>query len=147
MKTLTTTAATSLDRRHFLQVSATAAAGLSLAFYLPDKADAADTPRLNAWIDMVEPGAIVLSSTAISTGHEMCSLDPLGIPAKSFSRITSWGGLVFIFSPHVFFALGMAGSCHVKCLIGRPCGEFRPHTMRGFGLVAHDCRCCLALDG
>jgi hypothetical protein len=32
MKTLTTTAATSLDRRLFLQVAATAAAGLSLAF-------------------------------------------------------------------------------------------------------------------
>jgi len=48
--------------------------------------------RLNAWIDMGEPGVIVLSSAAISTGHEMCNLDPLGIPAKSFSRTTSWGG-------------------------------------------------------
>jgi len=29
--------------------------------------------RLKAWIDMVEPGVIVLSSAAISTGHEMNS--------------------------------------------------------------------------
>jgi hypothetical protein len=27
--------------------------------------------------------------------------------------VTSWGGLAFIFSPHVFFALGIAGSCNV----------------------------------
>jgi hypothetical protein len=32
------------------------------------------------------------------------------MPAKSFSRMTWWGGLAFIFSPHVFFALGIAGS-------------------------------------
>jgi hypothetical protein len=35
------------------------------------------------------------------------------MPAKSFSRMTWWGGLAFIFSPHVFFALGIAGSCNV----------------------------------
>ena len=69
--------------------------------------------RLKAWIDMVEPGVIVLSSAAISTGHEMSSFAPLGMPAKSFSRMTWWGGLAFIFSPHVFFALGIAGSCNV----------------------------------
>jgi hypothetical protein len=69
--------------------------------------------RLKACIDRVEPGVIVLSSAAISTGHEMCNLDPLGIPAESFSRITSWGGFAFIFSPHVFFALGIADSCNV----------------------------------
>jgi hypothetical protein len=69
--------------------------------------------RLKAWIDMVEPGVIVLSSAAISTGHEMSNFAPLGMPAKSFSRMTWWGGLAFIFSPHVFFALGIAGSCNV----------------------------------
>ena len=44
--------------------------------------------RLNAWIDKVEPGVIVFNSAATSMGHEMCNLDPLGIPAKSLSRIT-----------------------------------------------------------
>jgi hypothetical protein len=44
--------------------------------------------RLNAWIDRVEPGVIVFNSAATSMGHEMCNLDPLGIPAKSLSRIT-----------------------------------------------------------
>lgn len=44
--------------------------------------------RLNAWIDMVEPGGIVFNSAATSIGHEMCNLDPFGIPAKSLSRIT-----------------------------------------------------------
>ena len=44
--------------------------------------------RLNAWIDKVEPGVIFFNSAATSMGHEMCNLDPLGIPAKSLSRIT-----------------------------------------------------------
>jgi hypothetical protein len=69
--------------------------------------------RLKAWIDMVEPGVIVLSSAAISTGHEMSNFAPLGMPAKSLSRMTWWGGLAFIFSPHVFFGLGIAESFHV----------------------------------
>ena len=43
---------------------------------------------LKARIDIVEPGVIVLSSAATSRGHEMCSLDPFGMPAKFFSRMT-----------------------------------------------------------
>jgi CO/xanthine dehydrogenase Mo-binding subunit len=67
MKTLTT--ATGLDRRHFLQVSATAAAGLSLAFYLPEKADAADTPRLNAWIEIQPDDTIVIRYARTEMGQ------------------------------------------------------------------------------
>ena len=70
MKTLTTAAAaTSLDRRHFLQVSATAAAGLSLAFYLPEKADAADTPRLNAWIEIQPDDTIIIRYARTEMGQ------------------------------------------------------------------------------
>ena len=67
MKTLTP--ATGLDRRHFLQVSATAAAGLSLAFYLPDKAEAADTPRLNAWIEIEPDETIVIRYARAEMGQ------------------------------------------------------------------------------
>ena len=62
--------------------------------------------RLKAWMDIVVPAGMFFSSCATSMGHEMWSFDPLGMPAKSFSRMTWWGGLAFIFSPHVFFALG-----------------------------------------
>lgn len=62
--------------------------------------------RLKAWMDIVVPVGMFFSSCATSMGHEMWSFDPLGMPAKSFSRMTWWGGLAFIFSPHVFFALG-----------------------------------------
>ena len=67
MKTLNT--ATGLDRRHFLQVSATAAAGLSLAFYLPEKADAADTPRLNAWIEIQPDDTIIIRYARTEMGQ------------------------------------------------------------------------------
>ena len=67
MKTMTT--ATGLDRRHFLQVSATAAAGLSLAFYLPEKADAADTPRLNAWIEIQPDDTIIIRYARTEMGQ------------------------------------------------------------------------------
>ena len=62
--------------------------------------------RLKAWMDIVVPVGMFFSSCTTSMGHEMWSFDPLGMPAKSFSRMTWWGGLAFIFSPHVFFALG-----------------------------------------
>jgi hypothetical protein len=44
--------------------------------------------RLKAWMDMMEPGVMLWSSSATSTGHEMCSFDPLGMPAKSLSKMT-----------------------------------------------------------
>ena len=62
--------------------------------------------RLKAWMDIVVPVGMFFSSCATSMGQDMWSFDPLGMPAKSFSRMTWWGGLAFIFSPHVFFALG-----------------------------------------
>jgi hypothetical protein len=44
--------------------------------------------RLKVWMEMMEPGVMVFSSAAISNGHEMCSFEPFGIPAKFFSRMT-----------------------------------------------------------
>ncbi|MGI9154741.1 MAG: twin-arginine translocation signal domain-containing protein, partial [Rubrivivax sp.] len=67
--TLATFAAASPARRHFLKVSATSAAGLSLAFYLPDKAEAADTPRLNAWIDIEPDETIVIRYARAEMGQ------------------------------------------------------------------------------
>jgi isoquinoline 1-oxidoreductase beta subunit len=67
MKTPSTAAA--LDRRHFLKVSATAAAGLSLGFYLPERAGAADTPKLNAWIEIQPDETIVIRYARTEMGQ------------------------------------------------------------------------------
>jgi hypothetical protein len=44
--------------------------------------------RLSSCIEIMEPGAMVFSSVAISAGLEMCNFEPFGTPAKSFSRMT-----------------------------------------------------------
>ncbi len=60
---------TSPARRHFLQVSASAAAGLSLAFYLPERAQAADTPKLNAWIEIQPDETIIIRYARAEMGQ------------------------------------------------------------------------------
>ena len=60
---------TSPERRHFLKVSATAAAGLSLAFYLPERAQAADTPKLNAWIEIQPDETIIIRYARAEMGQ------------------------------------------------------------------------------
>jgi hypothetical protein len=49
-----------IDRRHFLKVSGTASAGMSLGFFLPERAHAADTPQLNVWIEIEPNNTIVI---------------------------------------------------------------------------------------
>jgi hypothetical protein len=39
-------------------------------------------------MEMMDPGVMLLSSSATSSGQEMCSFDPVGIPAKTLSKIT-----------------------------------------------------------
>ena len=57
------------ERRHFLQVSATAAAGFSLAFYLPERAQAADAPKLNAWIEIQPDETIIIRYARTEMGQ------------------------------------------------------------------------------
>ena len=49
-----------MDRRHFLKVSGTASAGMSLGFFLPERAQAADKPQLNVWIEIEPNDTIVI---------------------------------------------------------------------------------------
>ena len=49
-----------MDRRNFLKVSGTASAGLSLGFFVPERAQAADTPKLNVWIEIEPNDTIVI---------------------------------------------------------------------------------------
>jgi len=58
-----------LDRRHFLKITASAAASFSLGFYLPDTALAADAPQLNAWIDIQADDTIVIRYARAEMGQ------------------------------------------------------------------------------
>jgi isoquinoline 1-oxidoreductase beta subunit len=49
-----------MDRRHFLKVSGSASAGMSLGFFLPARAQAADTPQLNVWVEIEPNDTIVI---------------------------------------------------------------------------------------
>jgi CO/xanthine dehydrogenase Mo-binding subunit len=57
------------DRRLFLKTSATAAAGLSLAFYLPGRSDASNTPRLNAWVEVLPNETVVIRYARTEMGQ------------------------------------------------------------------------------
>ena len=57
------------DRRFFLQSSASAVAGLSLAFYLPGKTDAANAPRLNAWVEVRPDETVVIRYARTEMGQ------------------------------------------------------------------------------
>jgi isoquinoline 1-oxidoreductase beta subunit len=57
------------DRRFFLQSSASAVAGLSLAFYLPGRTDAANNPRLNAWVEVRPDETVVIRYARTEMGQ------------------------------------------------------------------------------
>ena len=57
------------DRRLFLKTSATAAAGLSLGFYLPGRSDASNTPRLNAWVEVLPNETVVIRYARTEMGQ------------------------------------------------------------------------------
>ena len=57
------------DRRFFLKSSATAAAGLSLGFYLPGRSDANNTPRLNAWVEVRPDETVVIRYARAEMGQ------------------------------------------------------------------------------
>lgn len=57
------------DRRVFLKTSATAAAGLSLAFYLPSRSDANNAPRLNAWVEVRPDETVIIRYARAEMGQ------------------------------------------------------------------------------
>ena len=57
------------DRRFFLKTSATAVAGLSLGFYLPGRSDASNTPRLNAWVEVLPNDTVVIRYARTEMGQ------------------------------------------------------------------------------
>ena len=57
------------DRRFFLKTSATAAAGLSLGFYLPGRSDANNAPRLNAWVEVLPNETVVIRYARAEMGQ------------------------------------------------------------------------------
>ena len=57
------------DRRFFLKSSATAAAGLSLGFYLPGRSDAAGAPKLNAWVEVRPDETVVIRYARTEMGQ------------------------------------------------------------------------------
>ncbi|MBM3361413.1 MAG: xanthine dehydrogenase family protein molybdopterin-binding subunit [Betaproteobacteria bacterium] len=57
------------DRRLFLKTSATAAAGLSLGFYLPGRSDANNAPRLNAWVEVRPDETVIIRYARAEMGQ------------------------------------------------------------------------------
>ena len=60
---------TGLARRDFLKVSATTAAGMSLGFFWPTQGDAAETPKLNAWIEIQADEIVIIRYARTEMGQ------------------------------------------------------------------------------
>jgi isoquinoline 1-oxidoreductase beta subunit len=60
---------TGLARRDFLKVSATAAAGMSLGFFWPTHGNAAETPKLNAWIEIQTDDTVIIRYARTEMGQ------------------------------------------------------------------------------
>ncbi len=58
-----------VDRRGFLKVSSTAAAALSLGFFLPEKGMAATAERVNAWIEIQADETIIIRYARTEMGQ------------------------------------------------------------------------------
>jgi len=68
-----------MDRRHFLKVSGTASAGLSLGFFVPERAQAAGTPQLNVWIEIEPNDTIVIRYARAEMGQGSMTSAPMMI--------------------------------------------------------------------
>ena len=68
-----------MDRRNFLKVSGTASAGLSLGFFVPERAQAADTPKLNVWIEIEPNDTIVIRYARAEMGQGSMTSAPMMI--------------------------------------------------------------------
>ena len=78
---LTSTASTEdkagMDRRHFLKVSGTASAGMSVGFFLPGRAQAADTPQLNVWVEIEPNDTVVIRYARAEMGQGSMTSAPM----------------------------------------------------------------------
>ena len=68
-----------MDRRHFLKVSGTASAGMSLGFFLPERALAADAPQLNVWVEIEPNNTIVIRYARAEMGQGSMTSAPMMI--------------------------------------------------------------------
>ena len=75
MSTPYTTA--SLDRRNFLKVSSTSTAGLSLGFFVPERANAAETPQLNVWVEIEPNDTIIIRYARAEMGQGSMTSAPM----------------------------------------------------------------------
>jgi isoquinoline 1-oxidoreductase beta subunit len=72
----------SMDRRQFLKVSGTASAGMSLGFFVPGRAEAADTPQLNVWIEIEPNDTVVIRYARAEMGQGSMTSAPMMIAAE-----------------------------------------------------------------
>ena len=70
---------TGMDRRQFLKVSGTASAGMSLGFFVPGRAQAADTPQLNVWIEIEPNDTVVIRYARAEMGQGSMTSAPMMI--------------------------------------------------------------------
>ena len=68
---------TNIDRRHFLKVSGTASAGMSVGFFLPERAQAADTPQLNVWVEIEPNDTVVIRYARAEMGQGSMTSAPM----------------------------------------------------------------------
>jgi isoquinoline 1-oxidoreductase beta subunit len=70
-----------MDRRHFLKVSGTTSAGMSLGFFLPEKGQAAEaagvTPQLNVWVEIEANNTIVIRYARAEMGQGSLTSAPM----------------------------------------------------------------------
>jgi isoquinoline 1-oxidoreductase beta subunit len=73
----TTSLTTDMHRRHFLKVTSGTTAGLSLGFFVPGRASAANAPQLNVWVEIEPNDAIVIRYARAEMGQGSMTSAPM----------------------------------------------------------------------
>lgn len=66
-----------MNRRHFLQVTSSATAGLSLGFFVPERASAANAPQLNVWIEIAPNDTVLIRYARAEMGQGSMTSAPM----------------------------------------------------------------------
>ncbi len=66
-----------MDRRHFLKVTSGTTAGLSLGFFVPERASAANAPQLNVWVEIEPNDTIVIRYARAEMGQGSMTSAPM----------------------------------------------------------------------
>ncbi len=66
-----------MDRRHFLKVTSGTTAGLSLGFFVPERASAANAPQLNLWVEIEPNDTIVIRYARAEMGQGSMTSAPM----------------------------------------------------------------------